>query len=233
MPGHSVPGFRPSRNGLPFPNWYPPGTPVLELPTPFGTIPLGNANGGVCGGMVFTALDLFTWHEDPPPAPEPPVFRYLCRRLLDSFNLPFGVLKYYDWQRRPLETRTFAGVALLEGLTRLTVAREWPRIQLLLDADQPAALGLVKAHSFSPLALGQNHQVLAYGYDLDPERGTLSIQVYDPNYPGDDGATLSVDVRDPFRGSPITHSREGETVRGIFLTEYRVPAEAPRFAPST
>src|SRR5438105_15397080 len=93
--------FIPSINGFPFPNCWPPGMPVLELPTPFGTIPIGDARGGVCGGMVFAAADYFHFSLPIPRTPEKPLFRYLCRRLLDSWQLPFGVLKYYDWQRRP------------------------------------------------------------------------------------------------------------------------------------
>lgn len=213
--------FRPSRHGFPFPNWFPPGTPVVELPTPFGTIPVGNANGGLCGGMVFTALDLFRAGIRPPAAPDPPVVRHLGRRLLDSFNLPFGFLKYYDWQRRPTADRSFAGVRVQAGVASLTGDNEWPRVRLLLDAGQLAPLGLVKVCSFDPREMGKNHQVLAYGYDLDGA-GTLAVKVYDPNYPGDDGVTLSLTVG----AGGVTHSREGESVRGFFLTEYRA-AEPP------
>ena len=40
-------------------------------------------------------------------------------------------------------------------------------------------LGPVTVHSTNPLDLGMNHQVLAYGYELD---GTaLTLRVYDPN----------------------------------------------------
>ena len=116
-----------------------------------------------------------------------------------------------------------------DGLTRLTVEVEWPQIRALLDAEQPAPLGLVKAHSFRPIELGKNHQVLAYAYDLDDESGELALKVYDPNYAGDDGVTLTLNVYDPMAGRPVTHSREGESVRGVFLTEYRVPASAPEF----
>ncbi len=224
-----VPDFAPSRHGFPFPNTYPAGAPVVELPTPFGVIPLGDASGGLCGGMAFAALDLFTFHQPPPPAPEPPVFRYLCRRLVDSFNLPGGVLKYFDWQRRPLETRGIAGVAFQDGLSKLTIEEEWPKIRELLDAEQLAPLGLVKAHSFKPSDLGKNHQVLAYGYSLDEPTGDLSIWTYDPNYPGDDDLAITINLRDPDNGHDIAHSREGVSIRGIFLTEYRAPTEPPRF----
>ena len=87
MPSATVPDFVPSRNGFAFPNWFPPGTPVLEVPTPFGRIPIGDANGGVCGGMVFAAMDLHRFRIAPPPEATPPVFRYLCHRLIDNMMI--------------------------------------------------------------------------------------------------------------------------------------------------
>lgn len=223
MPG--VAGFVPSRHGLPFPNWFPPGTPVVVLPTPFGPVPLGNANGGLCGGMVFTAIDLFLLGQPPPPAADPPVVQYLGRRLLDSFNLPFGFLKYYDWQCRPNASRGWAGVTVQAGVSALT-RDEWPRVRAELDAGRLAPLGLVKAYSYDPRAIGQNHQVLAHGYDLAAD-GTVTLSVYDPNFPGDDGVTLSLNLNAV--GANVIHSREGEPVRGFFLTEYRPPADPPAF----
>ena len=112
------------------------------------------------------------------------------------------------------------------GVSALTV-EEWPRVQTALDAGQLAPLGLVKAHSFDPREIGKNHQVLAHAYDLADD-GTLTLKVYDPNFPGDDGVTLSLNLRSD--GANVVHSREGESVRGFFLTEYRPPAAPPAFA---
>ena len=86
-------GFTSGTHGFPFPNWFPPGSPVVILPTPCGPLKLGDANAGLCGGMVYAALDLFVYGQAPPHEATPPVFRYLCKRLLESWNLPFGVLK--------------------------------------------------------------------------------------------------------------------------------------------
>ena len=118
-------GFVPSQHGFPFTNWFPPGTPIVVVPTPFGTVKAGDANGGVCGGMVFAALDLFAAERPVPPEPTEPVVRYLCRRLLNSFDLPFGVMRYYDLQRRPGASRFAGGVRIrprrdsVDGRTRV------------------------------------------------------------------------------------------------------------------
>jgi hypothetical protein len=219
--------FTPSQHGFPFANWFPSGTPILHVPTPFGRIPVGDAGGGVCGGMVFAALDLYAADRPVPASPTPSVFRYFCRRLLDSFDLPFGVLRYYDLQRRAGASRFVGGVRVRPGVTAWTVEREWPRVQAELDAGRPVPLGLVKADSFDPRDLGKNHQVLAVGYAANGEEAI--VRIYDPNYPGDDTATLTLSLRDADAGRPVRHSCEGETVRGFFATEYRRPVALPEF----
>jgi hypothetical protein len=74
------------------------------VPTPFGSIDIGNAKDGLCGGMVFAALDY--WHaQQPPPTVQPspgdPLYRWLVRRLVDSWHLPVGVTQYYQWMNLP------------------------------------------------------------------------------------------------------------------------------------
>jgi hypothetical protein len=220
-----IPRYHPRTHGFPFPNWYPPGTPVFTLPTPFGRIPLGDAHNGLCGGMVFTAMDHYHHGVPIPPGEADAALRHrFACRLMDSWNLPFGALKYYDWQRRPLASRFLSGIRVTRGLTARTVEDEWPRIRAELDAGCPVALGLVKVEGWDIRQIAKNHQVLAYGYDLDET--VLALHIYDPNYPADE-ATLTLSLANPDAGSPIVHSHEGPTVRGVFVTEYRKPVEAP------
>jgi hypothetical protein len=108
-------------------------------------------------------------------------------------------------------------------LTRMTIAREWPRIRAALDAGRFAPLGLVQASGYRLRDLPRNHQVLGYGYDLNEVSREVTVQIYDPNHPCADDATLTFGLRDPDAEQRIVHSREGPTVRGIFLTRYAKP----------
>lgn len=226
----AVPGFSASRCGFPFSNWFPPHTPVFELPTPFGTIPLGDAHDGLCGGMVFAAMDLH--HHgitDIPDEPTRAVRAYFARRLMASLGLPFGVLKYFDWQRRPTATRRFGGARLIDGTRRKTILEEWPRIRAQLDAGLPVSLGLVKVAGWNFRRVAENHQVLTYGYTFDDATETVTLRQYDPNHPGDDEAALTFTLTDPDGDAAIAHSAEGPIIRGLFVTEYRPLPYPPRW----
>jgi hypothetical protein len=215
MTANALPGFSPNIHAFPFPNSWEPGTPVVELPTPLGTIRLGNAAGGVCGGMVFAAADYWLAGRPAPREKSRELFRYFCRRLVDSFALPFGLMRYFDWQRRPSATNR-----LTHGVARLTILEEFPRIRSAIDAGLPALLGMVKAHSWRPQDLAQNHQVLAFGYAFD--ESSIRLDCYDPNWPGRT-STLTIDSRDPDADVGMEHSEEGNTVRGVFLVNYSRP----------
>jgi hypothetical protein len=195
---------------------------VLSLPIPgFGPIPIGNAANGLCGGMAFAVRDLFTAGKAPPPDTEPPpygspLFRYLVRRLFESFNLPVGPLRYFRRMNLP-----DGDTPSTRGLSWRTLIEEWPLVRADLDAGLLVPLGLIRVRSPNPLEMGQNHQVLAYGYDLDEATRDLRVWVYDPNYPDHDRLTLSASLADPTRASPIVYPH-GEAFRGFFRTRYRV-----------
>jgi hypothetical protein len=220
-----VPGFLPSVNGLPFANDFEDG-PVLTITVPpFGELPVGNAAGGMCGGMVFTVMDMFALRLALPPgtpAPQPgnPLFQYLARRLLDSFNGVRGVYKYLEWMRFPDDSHWFD---FFKSIGWHTVNDEWPDIRDDLDSGRLCPLGLVEVESLNPFELGNNHQVLAYGYDLNQQSGDLRILVYDPNNPGDDEVTLALNMAYPNMPSRITFSAD-PAGRGFFRSRY-APAD--------
>lgn len=205
------PVFQPSRHGFTFANSWPAGPAIWA-----GPVGIGNAARGLCGGMVFAALDY--WHASrPPPADRPapgaPLFRFIVRRLIQSWRIPAGVARYYQ--------------GMLSSDARLgarTIARQWPRVRVILDTGQPAALGVVTVGTANPLWLGHNHQVLAYGYDADGPRVTL--RVYDPNSGPDDGVAIRFSTAPPGTPAFVHNLSVGWPVRGFFLTRY-TPAEPP------
>jgi hypothetical protein len=210
MPSARVPGFLPSTCGFRFANCFLP-QPLLRVPLGLGHLRIGNAARGLCGGMVFAVCDLFERGSPPPDDRKPPdygspLFGYLVRRLFQSFHLPWGPLRYYRWM-----------AARDDALLRHTIRREWPRVRRELDAGRLAALGLIRVRSRNPLRLGENHQVLAYGYGLHETSGALLLAVYDPNHPGRDDLTLALNVNAPAG----VLSTSGEPFRGFFHTAYR------------
>ena len=168
MPGPA--SFLPSRDGFAFTNAWP-SEPAVVVSTPFGKISIGNAAAGLCGGMVFAALDY--WHAAiaPPtarPAPGAPLYRHIVQRLIDSWHLPAGAAEYYQWMNLPEGDTGFdlfgQYVVAERGVAWRTIQTQWPQIVAGLDSGVPSALGVVTVASADPADLGVNHQVLAYGY---------------------------------------------------------------------
>jgi hypothetical protein len=147
---------------------------------------------GLCGGMVYAALDTFlagngtTTPEGSSAGPalgpgllgppdSGPVFNYLYTRELNSLEannfasvremLHMMVLDPYESERER-ETSHYFGA-----------------ITTSVNAGQPVPLLLVEA--LSPGQVFDNHQVLATGYFYrGGPQGQLVVQIYDPNFPG-------------------------------------------------
>jgi hypothetical protein len=165
--------------------------------------------------MVFAALDYWQVGREPPPsqpAPGTPLFRFIVRRLLQSWRLPAGVARYY------------LGMLAADGdLAGRTISREWPRVRALLDRGLPAALGIVTVSGANPFLLGHNHQVVAYGYHRAGAEVTLLV--YDPNSGPADSVGVRFSAASP--GTGFAHNiAVSWPVRGFFLTKY-APAKPP------
>jgi hypothetical protein len=225
--------FLPSRDGFAFDNTWPPA-PGLPIRTPFGVLGLGNAAAGLCGGMVFAALDY--WHAGlaPPvarPDPGTPLYRFIVRRLIDSWHLPAGVARYYVWMNlagADYRPAILGQRVTLRGLAWRTIDQHWPRVRASIDAGRPAALGVVTMASAWPGVLGRNHQVLAYGYEASGS--VITLRVYDPNSGPADDVGIRFDSATP-AGIPAFEHDIGIRwpVRGFFFTPYSpaVPPPAP------
>lgn len=153
------------------------------------------------------------------------LFNHIADRLLDSFDVPNGGPAKWKMLTDPIlpdGDKTIGssdptGVAgalgglwhdvtggsdpsqttLVRGRAWIMIKEEWPAIKAELDAGKLCPIGLVLTVSADPTQLGNNHTVLAYGYDL---RGNdLIIHIYDPNRPFKYDATWSNDDNRPWR----------------------------------
>lgn len=227
-----VSGFMPSQNGLHFSNSSWPSEPdiTIPMPPPFPPLTIGDASNGLCGGMVFGVLDLFIAGQLPPATtvnpPDPsPAFNYIVERLLDSFNIPAGVIQYYTWMQLPThddQINIFGNIiTLVTGTSDLTINGSMPTIRSTIDAMQPCPLGLVTIHSADPTQLGMNHQVLAWGYE---DSGAMTtVKVYDPNFPDVDDLAITFDHTNPTHST--TFSYPGDTVLGFFPITWYSPKD--------
>jgi hypothetical protein len=225
-------GFLPSKHGLAYTNSWP-SQPAVVRQTPFGAITLGNAARGLCGGMVFAALDY--WHAGvlPPerrPAAGTAAYTHIVDRLVDSWHIPAGVAQYYQWMNLPDADTGFdvlgRHVLVERGLAWRTITVQWRQVRTDLDHGTPVALGVVTVDSADPRDLGLNHQVLAYGYDLDGSNVTLNV--YDPNRGRRDDAAIRFDTRNPQRRTTFSHTLGlNRPLRGFFRTAYQAATPPP------
>ena len=171
-------GFDPARHGLAFANTFDNDV-VRELDV---------RTNGLCGGMVYAALDYYNARVDVPrqthrPAVNTDLHDFIYNRQVNSivdnldkwaelgFN-PFGARngEFFNWG-----LQGFNGGRLQE-------------LRAKIDRGQPVPLGLWH-YDGQP---GGDHQVLAIGYDtgryagdLGRYREDLKIFVYDPNHPNE------------------------------------------------
>ena len=223
-PTRLVTGFVPSRHGFHFANAFP-SVPDITIPIPLGRVELGDASNGLCGGMVFCALDYFLAKRPIPAMRTPPttgeLFDTIVRRLLNSFNLPLGIVNYIVMMNPDYpdgETRS-GRLFTQHGRAWRTIRVEWPVIKAMLDAGTPCPLGLVRIKSRDLSQLGHNHQVLATGYDVNDD--LLSLFIYDPNHPDRDDVTLSLSLAAPEEPTSITYSPGDQPVYAFFHVNYK------------
>ncbi len=212
-----VPGFLPSQCGLHFSNYYP-HEPEIEIKLPLGgKLGLGDAANGLCGGMVYVVCDFFEHGQPIPSMTEPPpggtpLYKFIVHRLLQSFNLPFGLHRYMELMTPLFPDRV---------RERAMIDHEWPAIRKQLDDGHVVPLGLIKVKSLRPRDLAKQHQILTYGYDLGADQ--VGLCIYDPNYPDRDDLQLHLNLI----SGELTYSA-GEVVYRFFQTHYD-PQEPPHF----
>ncbi|PFN76185.1 hypothetical protein COJ85_32895 [Bacillus sp. AFS076308] len=218
-------GFLPSTSGFKFGNSFP-HVPLKKIKVLGQQIPLGDASYGLCGGMIYAVMDYFEAKMQIPSnttAPSSgPLFEYIVNRQIESFHLPLGLMKYMVLMNPFLsdhETKaSHIGVAP-HGRGWRIMKEEWPIIKNDLDNEKLSPLGLVRVKSLNPFEIRRNHQVLAYGYDLN--ENNLSIQIYDPNFPNDDQVTISLNIGKSESPTSVFHSKSSDPIYSFFRTDYK------------
>jgi len=197
---HVVDGFAPSSHGFAFPNQFPENVALTTIDLGVCKLPIGDASNGLCGGMAFGARDYFEAgvaipsDTDPPVGQGNPVYDYLVRRLVDTFDLPHlpATLLAIMNPAYPDHDGGLLGHMGADGRARLMARSEFAKIRTAIDAGTPCPICVIKTKAANPAALGQNHQVLVYGYQVDGSQ--LTLWIYDPNNPGRDDAGFLLDI---------------------------------------
>jgi hypothetical protein len=135
-----------------------------------------------------------------------PLADYIYARLLSSFLMPSS-MNFATWTLHADHSTWF-----FKGVHGWTREDEFPRICRAIDEGRPVPVGLVAARDLA--AIGTNHQIVAFGYDIDGAADLLHLYCYDNNH-RDIEVTLTVG---PGR-TPVRQST-GETWRGYFLEAY-------------
>ncbi len=177
--------FDPTVHGFRFANMFKIPLRMFDLTWP-----------GLCGGMVYSALDHFYTRTPIPaqpfmPARGHPLFAYLWDRQMQSIksNLDRWIELFFN--PGGARNREFFSWGLQKGSGTLGQLRR------NLQAGRPVVLGLQDAQeqgrykgSGDPWPTMGSHQVVAIGLELGRYYGNLSefaedvrIHVYDPNYP--------------------------------------------------
>lgn len=234
--GQAAVSFRPSTHGFRFVNRFEASSRSVSLGRALG---ISLDAFGLCGGMSFAAADLFLAGRSapetsaPPPAGSP-LYGYLYRRQSDSLGgLAVEGLRFARWMALPQGTPIGTNKRSYDEL---------PALRANLDAGRLVVLGLNYVSSSDRQAVWQNHQVLATGYTAGGD-GAVTIQIYDPNYPGRDDMTIRAslltagaidDPRTPGAKADVPGldcrqflgERELRPVRGFFVMPY-APAAPP------
>lgn len=210
MASNAVEGFLPSHSGFRFANAWP-SNPARVIRLGPIRIPIGDTGRGLCGGMAFVARDRFELGadapaDDVPPEPGTPLFKEVVDRQFDSFGRLFTVpLRFW-----------LAAIGSQAGRDRSTVRDAWPAIKRGIDGGHPPMIGLTRRAGFNPLAADFGHQVVAYRYDESATK--VEIWIYDPNHPGRDDVSLTID-RTPAGGYAFAQST-GEPLFGLLALPF-------------
>ncbi|MCW3816733.1 hypothetical protein ONA91_20000 [Micromonospora sp. DR5-3] len=197
--------FRPAWDGFAFTNAFVNQIKIIGLPI--------TETKGRCGGMAFAALD--HWHRRLPvpdagtlPADGNPVADYIYDRLITSIMDNWAM--YAQFMSTPDHPTTLRGI----GVARMTREEQFPKLKQLLDQGLPQPLGLVQSRD--PAGFGNDHQVVAYGYEQDATR--TRIFIWDNRFRRREDVLEFKTAYDP--ADRAVRQSNGDEWRGFFVERY-------------
>lgn len=199
--------FEPILHGYRFSNRFEKNLPNFML-----KLILRDSVYGLCGGMVFSALDSFLNKSDLNPVIktsdlEPKFINFLWKRQFDSMPI-----KNY----LQLTHKTFQND---QKLLHDTFKRQIPWVIETINKGVPAAIIIIRSKNIENPT--DNHQILLTDYKIN---GPITeFTCYDPNHPSK-STILRICMK--FGEESISQST-GEFVRGFFVNKYqpKIPIE--------
>ena len=222
-----VANFRPSEHGFQFVNRFP-GFP---LPKALGKlIDTSKSVHGLCGGMCFGVIDYISNGMELPKIKDIPeqgslLYEYLAERQFASWGrMNLMVFKYIRW------------MAYSDERAQAETLESWLSLRYKLAGGRFAVIGLIYKDFRESVRVWDNHQVLAYGYEVMSD-GTIRILLYDPNYPGDDSIALVITpttLKNGHRGMQGAQYRGDQRIHEVhaFLNVPYRPKTPPPFESS-
>lgn len=182
---------------------------------------------GLCGGMVFMAMDHFWFGLKMPtrtslPANFSPLHCALIKRQIEAWDVlnPKGSLwRFIEWMRMPDRG---------SGSVASHTAFQFRLLQSAMRRGEPAVLGLVQVKAEDEWSrILKNHIVLARCL-TQRSKSRYTIHIYDPNYHSCDDMTLEVELkggearvtkRAPAL-CPTANGGSSRQIRGFFVMPY-------------
>jgi len=198
-----------------------PATMGFHFANTFYGVDASYRYGGLCGGMVYSAMDYYRTHKVLPaqtykPANRTPLQSYIFGRQ-NNAAMENQLDKWTELRMNPFGWRDSE---FFEWGLQGTGGGRWQELKELIDAGNPAPLGLYEGgtSNFAGQKSG-DHQVLAVAYgagryagDKGAHRQDIKIVIYNPNFPNG-SQTLVADVS---RKCFFT-VEEGQTWRTYFV----------------
>lgn len=176
---------------------------------------------GLCGGMVFSALDRYNGNKIPDgqmiaPKKSDSLFKHLYHRQIASFNKGNVISQVTEW----IEKADESGKNQEQGVGYLT-SKEMKTVKQKIRAGKAVPIVLVRQQGgIKPFKATDAHQVLIYKYVSEPALNRTRLWIYDPDNEEDDEVVLTVYEGWPRNRIRILHSDQFRLrERGFFINK--------------